>query len=102
MPPTLVLTNHRDDQVVFSWYMIIYRDKQQKRNRLDITLLQKETKEWIFIDLLLTDQNILKTEKEKPERNKTFEVKRIHKASKVNAISIVTGMLSEKTKPDVK
>ena len=48
----------------------MYTDKELKRNRLDITLLLKEDKGWIFIDIKVpADQNIVKTQNEEEKRD---------------------------------
>ena len=67
-------------------------EKKLKHNRPDITVLLKEGKERIFIDIVPADQNIIKTQNKKIERYQelAFEVKRIKKASKVSVITIVT------------
>ena len=68
-------------------------EKKLKHNRPDITVLLKEEKERIIIDIVVpADQNIIKTQNEKIERYQelAFEVKRINKASKVSVITIVT------------
>ena len=68
-------------------------EKKLKHNRPDITVLLKQEKERIFIDIAVSaDQNTIKTQNEKIERYQelAFEVKRINKASKVSVITIVT------------
>ena len=84
--------------------MTVYTDKKLNHNRPDITLVRKDTQEWILIDIVvLVDQNIISTEEEKVDRYQdlAFEIKRIHRASKVTVIPIVIGTLgtvSRKTK----
>ena len=76
--------------------MTVYTDKKLNHNQLDITLVQKDTQEWTPIDIAVPmDQNIINTEKEKVDRYQdlAFEIKRIHKASKVTVMPIVTGAL---------
>ena len=61
-----------------------------------IALLQKDTQEWTLIDVAVPgDQNIIKPEQEKVDRyqDPAFEIKRIHRASKVTMIPIVNGAL---------
>ena len=65
-------------------------------NRPDITLVQKDIQEWTLIDIAVpADQNIINTEEEKVDRYQdlAFEIKRIHRASKVTVIPIVIGAL---------
>ena len=65
-------------------------------NNKDITLVQEDTQEWTLIDIALpADQNIISTEEEKVDRYQglAFEIKRIHRASKVTVIPIVIGAL---------
>ena len=76
--------------------MTIYTDKKLRHNRPDITLLQRGTKEWTLIDIAVpADQNIIETEEEKVERYQdlAFQIKRIHRTSKVTVIPIVIGAL---------
>ena len=76
--------------------MTVYTDKKLNHNRLDITLVQKDTQEWTLIDIAVpADQNIINTEQEKVDRYQdlAFEIKRIHRASKVTVIPIVIGVL---------
>ena len=58
--------------------------------------MHKDTQEWTLIDIAVpTDQNNLTTEEEKVERYQelALEVKRIHRALKVEVIPIVIGGL---------
>ena len=49
--------------------MKIYTDKKSKHNRPDITVMQRDTKEWALIDIAVpADQNVSKTEQEKVEK----------------------------------
>ena len=76
--------------------MTVYTDKKLNHNRPDITLVQKDTQEWTRIDIAVpADQNIISTEEEKVDRYQdlAFEIKRIHRASKVTVIPIVIGTL---------
>ena len=51
--------------------MTIYIDKKLWHNRPDITLLQRDTKDWTLIDIAVpADQNIIETEEAKVERYK--------------------------------
>ena len=75
--------------------MTAYTDKKLNHNRPDITLVRKDTQKWTLIDIAVpADQNI-STEEEKVDRYQdlTFEIKRIHRASKVTVIPIVIGAL---------
>ena len=92
--PLLVVEN---GDVRITLDMTIYADKKLRHNRPDITLLQRDTKEWTLIDIAVpADQNIIETEEEKVGRYQdlTFEIKRIHRASKVTVIPIVIGVLA--------
>ena len=65
-------------------------------NNNNSVLVQKDTQEWTLIDIAVpADQNIINTEEEKVDRYQdlAFEIKRIHRASKVTVIPIVTGAL---------
>ena len=65
-------------------------------NRPDITLVRKDTQEWTLMDIAVpADQNIISTEEKKVDRYQdlAFEIKRIHRASKVTVIPIVIGKL---------
>ena len=76
--------------------MTVYTDKKLNHNRPDITLVRKDTQEWTLIDIAVpADQNIISTEEEKVDRYQdlAFEIKRIHRASKVTVIPIVIGTL---------
>ena len=71
-------------------------NNNNNHNRPDITLVQKDTQEWTLIDIAVpADQNIINTEEEKVDRYQdlAFEIKRIHRASKVTVIPIITGAL---------
>ena len=79
----LVVTENKG--VKLMWDMTVCTDKKLKHNKPDITLLLKEEKKWIFIDIAVpVDQKIIKIQNEKIERYQelTFEVKCIHQASK--------------------
>ena len=74
--------------------MTVYTDKKLNHNRPDITLVRKDTQEWALIDIAVpADQNIISNEEEKVDRYQdlSFEIKRIHRASKVTVIPIVIG-----------
>ena len=72
--------------------MTVYTDKKLNHNRPDITLVRKDTQEWTQFDIAVpVDQNIISTEEEKVDL--PFEIKRIHRASKVTVIPIVIGVL---------
>ena len=76
--------------------MTVYTDKKLNHNRPDITLVRKDTQEWTLIDIAVpADQNIISTEEGKVDRYKdlAFEMKRIHRTSKVTVIPIVIGAL---------
>ncbi|XP_063584642.1 uncharacterized protein LOC134762202 [Penaeus indicus] len=76
--------------------MTVYRDKKLNHNRPDITLLRKDTQRWTLVDIAVpADQNIIKTEEEKMAKYQelAFEIKRIHRASKVTVIPIMIGAL---------
>ena len=76
--------------------MTVYTDKKLNHNRRDITLVRKDTQEWTLTDITVpADQNIISTEEEKMDRYQdlAFEIKRIHRASKVIVIPIVIGTL---------
>ena len=90
----LAVTENREVRI--TWDMTVYTDKKLNHNRLDITLVQKDTQEWTLIDIAVSaDQNIINTEEEKVDRYQdlAFEIKRIHRASKVTVIPIVIGAL---------
>ena len=87
--PSPVVAN---DEVRITWDMTIYTDKKLKHNRPDITVMQRNTKEWTLIDTAVpADQNVSKTEQEKVEKYQdlAFEMKRCHGASKVSVVPIV-------------
>ena len=76
--------------------MTIYTDKVRKHNRPDITLVHKDTQKWTRIDIAVpANQNITSTEEEKVEKYQelAFEIRRIHRASKVTIIPIMIGAL---------
>ena len=57
---------------------------------------RKDTQEWTLIDIAVSaEQNIISTEEGKVDRYQdlAFEIKRIHRASKVTVIPIVLGAL---------
>ena len=91
----LEVAENRDVRI--TWDMIVYTDKKLNHNRPDITLVRKDTQEWTLIDIAVpTDHNIVITEEEKVDRYQdlAFEVKRIHRASKVTVIPILIGTLA--------
>ena len=74
-----------------------------KHNWPDITctLVHKDTQKWTLNDIAVpADQNITRTEEEKVEKYQelAFEIRRIHRASKVTIIPIVIGALGSITK----
>ena len=74
----LAVAEKRDVRI--TWDMTIYTDKKLNHNRLDITLVWKDTQEWTLIDIAVpANQNIICTEKEKVNRYQdlAFEIKRI-------------------------
>ena len=89
----LAVVENRDVRI--TWDMTVFTDKKLNHNRPDITLVRKDTQEWTLIDMAVpADQNI-STEEEKVDRyqDPAFEIKRIHRASKVTVIPIVIGTL---------
>ena len=85
-------------EVRITWDMTIYTDKVLKHNRPDITLVHKDTQKWTLIDIAVpADQNITRTEEEKYQEL-AFEIRRIHRASKVTIIPIVIGALGSISK----
>ena len=81
--------------------MTIYTDRHLQHNRPDITLVRKESQEWILVDIAVpADQNIEKTKNWKIERYQelAFEVKRVHRASRVTAIPSLIGALGTSSK----
>ena len=65
------------ESMTLKWGCIIYTNNKLKHNRPEITLINKETKKWTLIDILVPfDQNILRTEGEKIERYQdlSFEI----------------------------
>ena len=90
----LAVTENREVRI--TWDMTVYTDRKLNHNRPDITLVQKDTQEWTLIDIAVpADQNIINTEEKKVDRYQdlAFEIKRIHRASKVTVIPIVIGAL---------
>ena len=75
--------------------MTVYTDKKLNHNRPDITLVRKDTQEWTLIDIAVPADRNISTEEEKVDRYQdlAFEIKRIHRASKVTVIPIVIGTL---------
>ena len=64
-----------------------------KHNRPDITVVHKDTQEWMIINIAApADQNILTTGEEKYQ-NLALEIKRILRAKRVTTLPIVTGAL---------
>ena len=91
--PSLVVEN---DEVRIRWDMTIYTDKKLKHNRPDITVMQRNTKEWTLIDIAVPAvKNVSKTEQEKVEKYQdlAFEMKRCHGASKVSVVPIIVEAL---------
>ena len=81
--------------------MTIFTNKVLKHNRLEITLVHKDTQKWTVIDIAVpADQKISRTEEEKVEKYQelAFEIRRIHGASKVTIILIVIGALGSISK----
>ena len=90
----LAVTENREVRI--TWDMTVYTGKKLNYNRPDSTLARKDTQEWTPIDIAVpVDQNIINTEEEKVDRYQdlAFEIKRIHRASKVTVIPIVIGAL---------
>ena len=80
----LAVAENRDLRI--TWDMTVYRDKKLNHNRPDITLVRKDSQEWTLIDIAVpADQNVINAEEEKVARYQelAFEIKRIHRASKV-------------------
>ena len=97
-----LLPTAENGEVRITWDMNIYTYKVLKHNRPDITLVHKDTQKWILLDVAVpaeADQNITRTEEEKVEKDQelAFEI-RIHGASKVTIIPIVTGALGSISK----
>ena len=64
-----------------------------KHNRPDITVVHKDTQEWMIINIATpADQNILTTGEEKYQ-TLALEIKRILRAKRVTILPIVTGAL---------
>ena len=73
----------QNDRVKLTQDMTACTEKKLKHNRPDITVLLKQEKERIFIDIAVSaDQNTIKTQNEKTAsyQELAFEVKRINKA----------------------
>ena len=82
-----------------TWNMTISTDKKLEHNSWGITILLKEGKEWIFIDITVPGyENIVKTQNGKLDRHQelAFDLKPIYQASKVSIIPI--GKISTDTK----
>ena len=76
-----------------TWDITIFTDKRMKHNRPDITVVHKDTQEWMIINIAApADQNILTTGEEKYQ-NLALEIKRILRAKRVTVLAIVTGAL---------
>ena len=74
----IIMVVVENDEVRITWDTTIYTDKKLKHNRPDITVMQRNTKEWTLIDIAVpTDQNVSKTEHEKVEKYQelAFETK---------------------------
>ena len=79
-----ISTENRDVRI--TWDMTVYTNKKLSQNRPDIALVQKDSQEWTLIDIAVpADQNVINAEEEKVARYQelAFEIKRIHRASKV-------------------
>ena len=89
-------------EVRITWDMTIYTDKVLKHNQPDITLVHKDPQKWTLTDIAVPeDQNITRTEEEeKVEKYQelALEIRRIHGASNVTIIRIVTAALSSISK----
>ena len=95
------LPTAENGEVRITWDMTIYTDKVLKHNRPDITLVHKDTQNWARTDIAVPeDQNIIRTEEDKVEKYQepAFEIRRIHRASKVTIIPIVIGALGSISK----
>ena len=95
----LAVAENRDVRI--TWDMTVYTDKKLNHNRPDITLVRKDTQEWTLTDIAVpADQSIISTEEEKVDRYQdlAFEIKRIHRASKLTEIPIVIGTLGTVSK----
>ena len=93
--------SQRTEDVRITWDMTVYTDKKLNHNRPDITLVGKDTQEWTLTDITVpADQIVISTEEGKVDRYQdlTFEIKRIHRASKVTVIPIVIGALGTVSK----
>ncbi|CAH3017228.1 unnamed protein product, partial [Porites evermanni] len=76
-----------------TWDITIFTDKRMKHNRPDITVVHKDTQEWMIINIAApADQNILTTGEEKYQ-NLALEIKRILRAKRVTILPIVTSAL---------
>ena len=90
----MAVAENRDARI--TWDITVYTDKKLNHNRLIITVVRKDTQEWTLIDIAVpADQNIISTEEEKVDRYQdlAFEIKRIHRTSKVTVIPVVIGAL---------
>ena len=90
----LAVAEYRDVRI--TWDTTVYTVKKLNHNRPDITLVRKDTQEWTPIDIAVpADQNIISIEEGKVDRYQdlAFEIKRIHRASKVTVIPLVIGAL---------
>ena len=88
-------------EVRITWEMTIYTDKVLKHNPPYITLGHKDTQKLTLIDIAVpADKDITRTEEEKVEKYQelAFEIRRIHRASKVTIIPIVIGALGSISK----
>ena len=95
----MAVAENRDVRITVR--MTVYTDKKLSHNRPDITLVQKDSQEWTLIDIAVqADQNVINAEEEKVARYQelAFEIKRIHRASKVIVIPIVIGALGTVSK----
>ena len=87
----LAVTENRDVRI--TWDMTFYTDKK--------LMLRKDSQEWTLIDISVpADKNIINAEEKKVARYQelAFEIKRIHRASKVIVIPIVNGALGTVSK----
>ena len=62
--PSPVVEN---DEVRITWDMTIYTDKKLEHSRPDITVMQRNTKEWTLIDIAVSAE-VSKTEQKKVEK----------------------------------
>ena len=97
VPPVIKET----ESMALKWDCTIYTNNKLKHNRPDITLVNKESNEWILIDTAVPfDRNILRIEGEKINRYQdlTFEIKRENVIAKVDVIRVVIGALGSYSK----